>query len=229
MKHFLREIEQLKYMIHSLCALVETSVKTAVRSIEEKDSLIAHEVIEKGDDVDQMENDIDEKCIMILSLFQPVAIDLRLIIAISKINTQLERIGDLAENIAERAIFLADKDRIEIPFNFSDMKEKTLLMLKKSINALADMDIDLAYEVCLSDDEVDNINKQMYQQIEAAIRRDMEHLNSFIHLLGVSRNFERIADNATNIAEEVIYVIRGNIVRHKIQLLSTSKNLYEAI
>ena len=169
-----------------------------------------------------MENDIDGKCITILSLFQPVAIDLRLIIAISKINTQLERIGDLAENIAERAIFLADKDKIEIPFNFPDMKEKTLSMLNKSINSLTDMNLDLAYEVCLLDDEVDNINKQMYQQIEAAIRRDMEHLNSFIHLLGVSRNLERIADNATNIAEEVIYVIRGNIVRHKIQsFLST--------
>jgi phosphate transport system protein len=142
----------------------------------------------------------------------------------SRINTELERIGDLAENIAERAIFLANEDKIEIPFNFTDMTEKTLLMLKKSINALIDMNIDLAYEVCLSDDEVDNINKQMYQQIEDAIRSDTNHLKSFIHLLGVSRNLERIADNATNIAEEVIYVISGNIVRHKIQRsLSTDK------
>lgn len=217
MKHFLREIEQLKQMIRSLCSIVEKSVKTAVRSIEERDSHIAHEVIEKGDDIDQMENDIDEKCITILSLFQPVAIDLRLIIAISRINTELERIGDLSENIAKRAIFLADEDKIEIPFNFADMTEKTLSMLNKSINALTDMNIALAYEVCLSDDEVDNINRQMYQQIEGAIRRDMKHMKSFIHLLGVSRNLERIADNATNIAEDVIFVIRGNIVRHKIE------------
>ena len=133
MKHFLREIDQLKQMIRSLCAIVDKSVKTAVRSIEERDFHIANEVIKKGDDIDQMENDIDEKCITIISLFQPVAIDLRLIVAISRINTELERIGDLAENIAERAIFLTDEDMIEIPFNFADMTEKTLSMLNKSI------------------------------------------------------------------------------------------------
>ena len=148
-------------------------------------------------------------------MHQPVAIDLRFIVAVLKINNDLERIGDLAVNIAERSAFLASQPPVRVYFDFSQMSRKTEAMLNKSLDALVNMSSKLAYEVCADDDEVDDINIEMHKKVREAIRKNPERVGSLISLMSISRHLERIADHATNIAEEVIYMIEGVIQRHK--------------
>jgi len=214
-RHLQREIEKLKKKILGLGAVVEESVQKAVRAMQDRDVELANKIINNDVETDRMEVDVEEECLKILALYQPVATDLRFIVAVLKINNDLERIGDLAVNIAERGAFLATQGRINIPFNFDDMVAKTQSMLKRSLDALVNHDAELAREVCLADDEVDAINRQMYIQVQDGIRAHPEQLEALIHLLSTSRHLERIADHATNIAEDVIYMIEGEIVRHR--------------
>ncbi len=199
----------------SLCAMVEESVANAVLSLRDRNSDLARRVIDSDIQIDDLEVDIEEECQKILALHQPVAHDLRYIIAVLKINAELERIGDASVNIAERALVLSETERVDIPFNFTGMAEKARSMLKRSIDALVTQDTKLAYAVIASDDEVDAINREMYDQVKAGIRRHPEHMEALIHLLSVSRHLERIGDHASNIAEDVIYLTKGDIVRHK--------------
>lgn len=209
-----REFDKLKKKTLSLAGFVEECVHMAVKAIDRKDQKLAEEVLTRGVEVDQMEVDLEEDCLKILALYQPVAMDLRFVVSVFKINNDLERISDLADNIAERAIFLASRD-IEIPFDFRKMTEETITMVNKSLDALVNLDLAKAYEVCAMDDEVDAINRDMYAQIKKAIEDDPNKTEALLHLLGVSRHLERIADHATNIAEDVIYMIDGVIIRHK--------------
>jgi phosphate transport system protein len=213
--HFERELEKLKKSILSLGAMVEERVRNAIKAIEMRDGDLAKKIIEADCEIDQIEVDIEEECLKILALYQPVAIDLRFIIAVIKINNDLERIGDIAVNIAERADFLATQKRLDILFDFPGMAEKTQSMLKRSLDALVTMNADLAFEVCASDDEVDAMNREMFIRVQDGIRKDIHRMESLIHLLSASRHLERIADHATNIAEDVIYMIKGTIVRHR--------------
>jgi len=213
--HLQREIEGLKKEILSLGAMVELSVREATLAIETGDEVLARNVIEKDVKIDQKEVEVEESCLKILALYQPVAIDLRFIIAVLKINNDLERVGDLAVNIAERAAFLATQPKVSVSLDFAGMANKAQLMLKESLDALVNMSADLAREVCASDDEIDTMNRQMYLIVQDGIRQHPEQLESLIHLLSASRHLERIADHATNIAEDVIYMIEGEIVRHK--------------
>jgi len=209
-----REIEKLKRQILSLGAIVEDRVNQAVKALQERNAKLAQLVIDGDPEIDQMEVDLEEECLKILALHQPVAIDLRFIIAVLKINNELERIGDLAVDIAERAAFLATQKPIESPIDFAIMCEKTISMLKKSLDSLVNRDATIALEVCATDDAVDAINRQMYRKIEENILKYPEQIDAYIHLLSSSRHLERIADHATNIAEDVIYMITGDIVRH---------------
>lgn len=214
-RHLQREIENLKKKIVSLGARVEITVHEAIRSIDQRDTDLAQKIIDEDIKIDQTEVEVEEECLKILALHQPVAIDLRFIVAVLKINNDLERIGDLAVNIAERSAFLASQPELNISFDFTDMSQKTETMLKLSLDALVNMSSELAYKVCATDDIVDGINRQMYIKIQDAIRKDPEDMVSLIHLLSVSRHLERIADHATNIAEDVIYMIEGQIIRHQ--------------
>jgi len=214
-RHMDREIGRLKKQILALSAVIEGSVQRVTQSLAMRDASLAQEVIDRDTDIDQAEVDVEEECLKILALYQPVAIDLRFVIAILKINNDLERIGDEAVNIAERVVFLARQDAFDIPFNYSLMSDKTQAMLRKSLDALVNMDTELAHEVGLADDEVDELNSEMYVRVQDAIRRHPEQVETLIHLLSISRHLERIADYATNIAEDVIYMIDGEIVRHK--------------
>ena len=212
--HLERELDRLKKKILALGAIVEERVRMAIKAVETRDRELAKKVIEADDEIDQIEVDVEEGCLKILALYQPVAIDLRFIVAVIKINNDLERIGDIAVNIAERAAFLATQGKVDIPFDFAGMAEKTQSMLKKSLDSLVNMDADLAWEVGAADDEVDAINRDMYLQVQDGIRKDIDRMECLIHLLQASRHLERIADHATNIAEDVIYMINGEIVRH---------------
>ena len=212
--HLERELDRLKKKILALGAIVEERVRMAIKAMETRDRELAKKVIEADDEIDQIEVDVEEECLKILALYQPVAIDLRFIVAVIKINNDLERIGDIAVNIAERAAFLATQGKLDIPFDFAGMAEKTQSMLKKSIDALVNMDSNLAWEVGAADDEVDAINRAMYLQVQDGIRKNIDRMECLIHLLQASRHLERIADHATNVAEDVIYMISGEIVRH---------------
>jgi phosphate transport system protein len=214
-QHLQREIEKLKRKILALSTVVEESVQKAVKSVEQRNSKLAMSVIGNDIKIDHTEVDVEEECLKVLALYQPVAIDLRFIVAVLKINNDLERIGDLAVNIAERAAFLATQPKIAIPFDLQGMAEKSQTMLKRSLDALVNMDSHLAREVCASDDEVDALNRDMYSQVKIGINRHPDDVESLIHFLSISRHLERIADHATNIAEDVIYMVDGEISRHK--------------
>ena len=214
-KHLQREIENLKKMLLSLGARVETSVRDAINSLVDRDGDLAQRVIEEDLTIDHMEVEVEEECLKILALHQPVAIDLRFIVTVLKINNDLERIGDLAVNIAERAVYLAGQPKVSISIDLVDMAHNAQSMLKESLDALINHDPELAHKVCGSDDIVDGMNRQMYLKVQEAILERPDQISALIHLLSASRHLERIADHTTNIAEDVIYMIEGQIVRHR--------------
>ncbi len=213
-KHFQRELEKIKKSILSLGAIVEERVRTAIKAIESNDADIAQKIIESDHEIDEMEVEIEEECLKVMALHQPVAVDLRFIIAVIKINNELESIGDQAVNIAERVKIIAKNEFYDTVFNYSLMGEKTEYMLKASLDALVNLDIDLAFKVLILDDEVDQLKNEAYDQIKIIIRKSPNKVGYLINLLLISRHLERLADHATNIAEEVIYMIEGEIVRH---------------
>ena len=213
--HMHREIENIKKQVLDLGGRVEDNVHQAVQALLSRDADLAGRIISSDVEIDQAEVSLEEECLKILALYQPVAIDLRFLIAVLKINNDLERIGDLAVNIAERAQFLASGDPVDIPFDFLGMSGKTKLMVRKSLESLVNMDPTMAKEVCGMDDEVDAINRRMYEQVQEGILNNPGQIGSLIHCLSTSRHLERIADHATNIAEDVIYMVAGEIVRHK--------------
>lgn len=213
-KHLQIEIDKLKKRVLGLGTLVEEAVYRAIHSLTNRDAALANAVIDADTAIDLMEVDIEEECQKILALHQPVAHDLRYIIAVLKINTELERIGDATVNIAERTLFLSSVPRVDIPYDFPGMAQKAQAMLHKSLDALVNLDVASANEVIAADDEVDAINREMYVRTEECIRDHPDATYSYIHLLGVSRYIERIADHASNIAEDVIYLVEGRIIRH---------------
>ncbi len=213
--HLRRELDRLKRRVLSLGALVEEHLYKSVRALVDRDAALARKIIDWDLEVDHMEVEVEEDCLKILALHQPVAIDLRFIIATIKINSDLERIGDLAVNIAERAEYLAAEPVVDIPFDFEGMADRARSMVRLSLDALVNMDTRLAAEVIASDDAVDEMNRRMYDQVKDAIRKHPEYLDQLVHILSTSRHLERVADHATNIAEDVIYMIEGEIVRHR--------------
>jgi phosphate transport system protein len=213
-KHFHRELEKLKKRILTLGAMVEERVYMATKAIENNDSDLADKIITSDYEIDEMEVDIEEECLKILALYQPVAVDLRFITAVIKINNDLERIADEAVNIARGVKYIAKGEKLHFDFDFYLMAEKTEAMVKKSLDALVNLDVDLAFKVCLLDDEVDQFNGEAHRKVKDVIKDNPEYVEYFINLLLISRHLERIADHATNIAEEVIYLIEGEIVRH---------------
>ncbi len=213
-KHFSRELEKIKKQILSLGAMVEERVRMALNAFDDNDAELARQIVETDYEIDEMEVEIEEECLKILALHQPVAVDLRFLIAVIKINNDLERIGDQAVNIAERVDVIAKRDLSDSFFDYSAMGEKAQNMLKTSLDALVNMDADLAFKVVMLDDEVDQIKREAYDRIKQAMKENPDKIGFLINLLLISRHIERLADHATNIAEEVIYLIEGEIIRH---------------
>jgi phosphate transport system protein len=202
-------------LLLALSAAAENSVRKAVKSVEEADGTLAAEVIEADNEIDNAEVELEEECLKVLALHQPVAIDLRYIIAILKMNSDIERIGDLAVNIAERGRDLEGQAGREVPSTIPEMADKVRAMLRKSLDALVDFDSSQAKEVLTLDDEVDALHRSMYGRLDRLIQEGPAKARRFVPFLSVSRNLERIADCATNIAEDVIYLVDGDIVRHR--------------
>jgi phosphate transport system protein len=214
MSHIARETEKLKRRLLTLGADVEELYLQAIRSLEEMDEALAKQVATSDDRIDRQEVDIEEECLKVLALHQPVANDLRFIVSVLKINNDLERIADLAVNIAERALDLMKYNRIAIPFEFTAMSQKVYSMVKKSLDSLVNLDLHEAHEVIALDDEVDALHHKSYGMVMEQIRQHPDCLEALISYLVVSRYLERIADQSTNIAEDVHYLIEGDIVRH---------------
>ncbi len=209
------EIEKLKKSILQVGTLVEESLNIATRSFLERDFEIAESVVGADDEIDQLEVEVEEECLKILALHQPVAIDLRFIISVLKINNDLERIGDLAANIAGRTMALANEPEIQTPGTITRMTEIVQSMLRDSLDALVNLDRKKAIRVCEMDDEVDDLHHGMYHYVYEKMLADPTHAESWLQLIGVSRYLERSADHCTNIAQDVLYLVDGSIYRHR--------------
>lgn len=212
--HLQKELGRLKKQILGLGAMVEERVRMATRAMEQRDTETAERILATDYEIDEREVEVEEECLKILALHQPVAVDLRFITAVVKINNDLERIGDEAVNIARCVAIISRKEPVDMPQEFGPMSEKTQAMLKSSLDALVNLDLDEAFRVLTLDDEVDRINSRIYDQVKERIGRTPDRVGTLINLMLISRYLERIADHATNIAEEVIYMIEGEIVRH---------------
>ena len=208
------QIELLKTKLLDLGAEVEKRVHYGIKAIDDRDAVLSEEIIREDEKINEMEVDLEEECLKILALYQPVAIDLRYIVAILKINNDLERIGDLAVNLADRAIFLANHKAVKVPFKINDIGQKVETMLESSLFSLIRLDSNLAREVLDADDEVDQLKFDIHHFVEDEIRQSPDRLECLIQILLAARHLERIADHATNIAEDVIYLVEGVIVRH---------------
>jgi phosphate transport system protein len=217
MKHIQRQIELLKQKILEVGGLVEEAIANAITAMLNRDGKLAQRVISDDSVIDLMEVEVEEDCLKILALYQPVAADLRFVVAILKINNDLERIGDLARNIAKRVNYLSKCDPIELPFSLRDMTTKVQSMVKMSLDALVNGDQALARQVRTEDDMVDNERKKIAEHIIALIKKMPERVDYLLKLNSVSKHLERIADMATNIAEDVIYMVEGEIVRHRLK------------
>jgi phosphate transport system protein len=213
--HLQQEIEIIKNRLRLLVAAAKDAVEKAVQSVDERDAALAQAVVDGDFELDRAEVGLEEDCLKILALYQPVATNLRVIVSVMKMNNDIERIGDLAVNIAERGLFLCSQAPIEAPSDLAKMRVKTLAMLTGSVDALVQLDTQRAREVRAADDEVDDINRQLFKEFSAAVRKDPEQVERLLSYLSVGRHLERIADYATNIAEDVIYLMEGEIVRHK--------------
>lgn len=212
--HLQRDIENLKKKILGLGVMVEETVYDAVHALSAKDAALAEKLIANDSIIDESEIDVEEDCLKILALHQPVANDLRYVIAVLKINNELERVGDLAVNIAERAIEL--KKYAEAPFNFdfNEMSGVVMTMLRQSLDALINLNAPLARDICGLDDNVDNMHRYVFDVANKMIIAHPENAPVYLQYLSVSRYLERIADSATNIAEDVVYMVWGRIARH---------------
>lgn len=214
-RRFENEIEKLKQKLLAIGSQVEGMLGKAVESVDSLDVEIFKQVKEQDKIVDQNEVELEEDCLKILALHQPVATDLRFIVSALKINNDLERIGDLAVNIAQLSKYLADEEPMEAPFSFKEMSAKVRVLLKNSLDSLVQMDSQLAHQVCIDDDEVDDYHRKMYGKVYAAIEKTPKRAKALIHYLSISRHLERTADYTTNIAEDVIYMVEGEIIRHQ--------------
>ncbi len=214
-KHLQNELEKLKKKLLSLSAIVEGTLDKSIRSLVDRSEKLAIEVIKYDDTIDAIEVEVEEDCLKIMALHQPVAIDLRFLVAVLKINSDLERIADISVNIAERSLYLCRENPIKMPFDFEEMTAKTRSMLKRALDSLIQQDPEIAHQVCADDDEVDSMNRQIYNLFYEEIRKSPHLVEALSHCLSVSRHLERIADYATNIAEVVIYMVEGSIVRHR--------------
>jgi phosphate transport system protein len=213
--HLRRDLDNLQRDLMALAGLVEMAIHKAIQALRQRDVKLAQEVIAGDPQIDLEENHIDEECLKILALHQPVASDLRRITAAMMINIDLERMGDLAEEIAERAIHLAGHPQLHVPAQLQRMTDLTTLMVRQSLDAFVNLNTVQAETVLRMDDEVDRYNNEIINELVRAMKNTPALIEPGLSMFSATRHLERIADHATNIAEDVVYLVEGEIVRHK--------------
>ena len=209
-----QELNILKKELLTLGAEVEGRVRQAVQALLTGDRKLAEQVKGGDDQIDNMEIELEEECLKILALHQPVATDLRFIVSVLKINNDLERVADFAVNIADRALDLDAASKIDCPYDVATMAKLVENMLKMALDSLVERDSNLARKTIELDDDVDNMHRENFSRVKEAIRSDPASMDGLIYYLSISRYLERMGDLATNIAEDVVYHVDGEIIRH---------------
>lgn len=213
--HLHRDLDKLKRELLLLGSLVEDLANRAVQALTERRADMAREVDEADKEVDEREIQLEEDCLKILALHQPVAQDLRFVVAAMKVNNDLERVGDLAGNLANRAQFLAEREPVAIPKELLAIADRVPGMLRRSLDALIELDTAKARSILVDDEFVDQTHQQLFQILEDRMLETPEKMREWIQLLSASRYLERMADLATNIAEDVIFLVNAEVVRHR--------------
>ncbi|MFK5952166.1 MAG: phosphate signaling complex protein PhoU [Desulfobacterium sp.] len=211
--HLQNEIEKIKKELLSLGAMVEDRLQQAMHAIKTADTQLARKIIDTDFEIDQREIEVEEECLKILALYQPVATDLRFLVAVIKINNDLERIADYAVNIARR-FETSSQAPDKFKYDYTAMANQAAKMLKLSLDALVRWNVDMAYDVRDMDKEVNLMRNEAYDSMKKDIQKHPEMVSEIINMYLISRHLERIGDHSTNIAEEVIYLIEGEIIRH---------------
>jgi phosphate transport system protein len=213
-RHFVEELDELKAKLLEMSSLVESAVYRSITAVVQKDEALANEVLKNEARVNQIEIEIDDFTVRLLALQQPMAKDLRFLVAALKINNDLERMGDLAVNIANRAISLLNEPAVDAMIDIPHIAGLVQSMVRKSLDAFVRKDADLARSVLASDDAVDDMRSASFHELISFMERDPHNIRQAVDLLSVVRNLERIADHATNIAEDVLFLAKGVDVRH---------------
>jgi phosphate transport system protein len=214
-KHLERDLENLQQDLLALASSVEEAIARATAALRSRDVALAQAVIDGDNVIDEEENQIEEECLKMLALHQPVAIDLRRVVSALKINTELERMADLAEDIAERAVHLAGLPEVVVSAKLQRMNDVTTTMVRQSLDAFVNLDARLARVICRLDDEVDRYNHEIIEELIDTMRSSPELIDPGLSMFSAVRHLERIADHATNIAEDVVYMVEGEIIRHR--------------
>ncbi len=214
MRHFEQELDLLKAKLLEMSALVESAVYRSVQGVVEKNEELAHQVLKNEARINQLEIEVDNLAISLLALQQPMAQDLRLVTAAIKINNDLERMGDLSVSIAQSALALMREPVIRPLIDIPHIAGLAQSMVRKALDAFVSRDAELARSVLASDDAVDNMRTASYHELISFMEKNPEHIPQALYLLSVVRNLERIADHSTNIAEDVLFLIKGIDVRH---------------
>jgi len=213
--HLTHDLEALHRDLLSMCAAVEEMIHQAVEGLAEPAYDKVRALTCRDDDIDRWDVRIEEECLKILALHQPVAIDLRRITTVLKISAELERVADLGVHIAERACGLLTGPVPEVPENLKQMAQTAVSMLHRSIDSYVELDSNLARAVCAEDDEVDQLNREIIADLILQMQTTPDHVEPALHMFSAARHVERVADHATNIAEDVVYLVEGRIVRHR--------------
>jgi phosphate transport system protein len=212
--HFQQELSELKENLLQMAGLAERAISNAVEALVKRDTALAEKTIAEDDRINQKEILIDDMCLKLLALHQPMAADLRFIASAMRINTELERIGDQAVNIAERVISLSQEPQLKPYIDIPRMAEISQSMVKDVLDAFVNGDAQLARSVCERDDQVDALNDQVFRELLTYMIADSKTISRAVHLIIVSRCLERIADHATNIAEGVIFMVKALVIKH---------------
>jgi phosphate transport system protein len=213
-RHFVEELDLLKTKLLEMSSLVEAAIQRSISAVTQKDRGAAAEVFKNEARINAIELEIDEFCVNLLALQQPMAADLRLIVAALKINTDLERMGDLSVNIAQRAMSLMEEPVIKPMIDIPHIAGLVQSMVRKALDAFVMRDTDLARSVLASDDAVDSLRTAGYHELVSFMEKDPQNIKPALDLLNVTRSLERIADHSTNIAEDVLFLVKGIDVRH---------------
>jgi len=213
-RHFVEELDLLKTKLLEMSSLVEAAIQRSISAVTQKDRGAAAEVFKNEARINSIELEIDEFCVNLLALQQPMAADLRLIVAALKINTDLERMGDLSVNIAQRAMSLMEEPVIKPMIDIPHIAGLVQSMVRKALDAFVMRDADLARSVLASDDAVDSLRTACYHELVSFMEKDPQNIKPALDLLNVTRSLERIADHSTNVAEDVLFLVKGIDVRH---------------
>jgi phosphate transport system protein len=214
-RHRDQDLDRIRQALLRMGGLVERMIGDSMRALVERDAARAGDVVRADDDVDRLQVEIDGLCNRMLALQQPTAVDLRFLVSTMKIATDLERMGDCAVNVAQAVEVLNQEPPLKPYIDLPRLAELTRGMVREALDSFVRRDARAAVEVCRRDDEVDGLYKQLFRELVSYMAEDPRNITRALHLLLVSRNFERIADHATNVAEDVVFLVEGRDIRHE--------------